>query len=645
MDEPSSTDQTEQRLSALESAIDEIRDSLAHMARRARPDEARRTDAGSSAPSGALPSAPGDEPSGVDEMLAAESSYERLKTRLAGGTASLPGRPRDLESWLGQNALLVVGVLALVAAVAFTLKYAFDQGWISPVARVGAGFVAAVVIAAYGETLIHRGLGRFGAGLQGAGAAIAYLSIWAAAGPFQFVPAGVGIAALAIISGIVMLSALRTSEAYLAGLAAAGAYLAPILLGEGPDTGNVLLAYSLMVSASVCAVAVLQRWRATFLVVILGYFFMGGVAQSPDTAFLGLYETVGGGALLAAALWRWWRPEALLAWLLAWSAVMAGAQWIEGWQAWVFVVGPAALVWPVWKRAIEVRAESGARLHADDPFGLVSTTMFYATAIAWVVAATQALQPPADAYPLAAAVAIGLLFLLPGVLRGHAAMYLAGLGVLAIGIIAQWDWLGSAAGLSVLAVFAALTTRSGPLAENRWSAPALAAMGVYALFGANAQGRPASDPALVGRWAGTLYVSLASIVAIAGPLWRKTETRWEAPGGFNLRVATWLLAAVVAFSGGTTEIPAFVIERGGSELAAGLAVSVYWLLLAGGLLAYGFWKDLRAVRITGLAVAALAIGKVLFVDLAELKALYRVGSLALLAVISLLAARAYHQRE
>jgi len=645
MDEPSSTDRTEQRLSALESAVEEIRDTLAHRAQRARPDEARRTDAGSSAPSGAIPSAPGDEPSGVDEMLAAQSSYERLKTRLAGRTASQPGRPRDLESWLGQNALLVVGVLALVAAVAFTLKYAFDQGWVSPAARVGAGLVAGVAIAAYGERLIHRGLGRFGAGLQGAGAAIAYLSIWAAAGPFRFVPVGVGIAVLAIISGLVLLSALRTSEAYLAGLAAAGAYLAPVLLGEGPETGNVLLAYSLVVSATVCGVAVLQGWRGTFLVVILGYFFLGGVAQDPDTAFLGLYETVGGGALLAAALWRGWRPEALLAWLLAWIAVLAGAQWIEGWQAWVFVLGPAALVWPVWQRAIGVLAESGARLHAGDSFGLVSTTMFYLTAIAWTVAATQALPPPADAYPLAAAVAIGLLFLLPGVLRGHAAMHLAGLGVLAIGIIAQWDWLGSAAGLSVLAVFAALTTRSGPLAENRWSAPALAAMGTYALFGANARGRPADDPALVGLWAGTLYLLLASIVAIAGPVWRKTEKRWEAPGGFNLRVATWLLAAVVALSGGTIEIPAFVMERGGSELAAGLAVSVYWLLLAGGLLAYGFWKDLRAVRITGLAVAALAIGKVLFVDLAELKALYRVGSLALLAVISLLAARAYHRRE
>jgi len=622
MDESSSTGRVEERLAALESAIEEIRDTLAHRARHQRSDPPRR----------------GPSPLGIPAAPARTPSFDNLR-------AALPGRPRDLESWLGQNALLVVGVLALVAAIGFTLKYAFDQGWVSPAARVGAGLVAGVAIAAYGERLVRRGLRRFGAGLQGAGAAIGYLSAWAAAGPYQFLPAGVGIAALAIISGLVLVSALRGSEAYLAGLAATGAYLAPVLLGGDPQAAVVLLAYSLVVSAAVCTVSLLRNWWGTFAVVVIGFFLMALLSEGADGGLRGLYITVGGGALIAAALWRGWPVGALLAWTLGWIGVLSGAQAVEGWQAWVFVIGPAALTWPVWKRALGVPAGSGARLYADDPLGLVATTMFYATAVAWAVAATEALPPPAAAYPLLAAGAISLLFLVPGVLRGQAAMHLAGLAVLATGIVAQWNWLGASAGLSALAVLAAITTRSGPLAENRWSGPALAAIGVYALFGANAEGRPENDPALFGRWAIALYVSLSAIVAIAGPLWKKTEERWEAPGGFNLRVATWLLAAIVVFSGGTIEIPEFVLQRGGSTLAAGLAVSAYWLIMAGGLLAYGFWKDSKAVRITGLAVAALAIGKVLFVDLAELRALYRVGSLALLAAIALLASRAYHRRE
>ena len=286
-----------------------------------------------------------------------------------------------------------------------------------------------------------------------------------------------------------------------------------------------------------------------------------------------------------------------------------------------------------------------ARIGAADTLTSLRTTVFYASAIVWAVAATEALPGPLDPYPLVAAAVISLAFLLPGLFREHAAMHLAGLAVLVVGILAQWQGLGIAVGLAALAVVAALTTRSGKLTENRWSGLALAAMASWALFENEATRRPEGDPALVGRWSVALYVVLGSLVAIAGPLWKAADPRSETPGGFNLRVATWLLAALVALTGGTTEIPDFVLQRGGSELAAGLSVSAYWLLLAGALLAYGFWKDVRGVRLTGLAVAALSLGKVLVVDLAELQALYRVGSLALLAVITLLAARAYYRRE
>lgn len=630
MDESSSKDSIEQRLAALESAVEEIRDTLARGARQQQQlQQLQRQQRPSVPPPRTAP------PPGMPAAPARKPAFDNLRS-------ALPGRPKDLESWLGQNALLVVGVLALVAAIGFTLKYAFDQGWVSPAARVGAGLVAAVLIAAYGERLIRRGLSRFGAALQGAGAAIGYLSAWAAAGPFQFVPSGLGIAALTVISGLVLLAALRSSEEFLAGLAAAGAYLAPVLLGDPEATVNMLLGYSVVASAAVGAVAVLRRWRVAFTVVIFGYFLMGVLAADADASLHALYVSVGGGALLAGALWRNWSVEGLLAWLLAWSSALVGSALFEGW---VPVAAPAALVWPVWRRAMRIAPDTGARLHADERWGLVATTMFYATAIAWAVVATEALPPPADAYPLLVAVAIAVFFLVPGLLRPNAAMHLAGLAVVATGIAAQWQWLGASAALSVLALFAALTTRSGPLAENRWSATALVGVGAYTLFGANAEVRPENDPALVGHWAQALYLNLASIVAIAGPLWRKTNERWEAPGGFKLRTTTWLLAAVVAISGGTIEIPEFVLQQGGTELAAGLAVSAYWLLLAGGLLTYGFWKDQKAVRLTGLAVAGLAIGKVLFVDLAELRALYRVGSLALLAVIALLGARAYYRKE
>ena len=71
--------------------------------------------------------------------------------------------------------------------------------------------------------------------------------------------------------------------------------------------------------------------------------------------------------------------------------------------------------------------------------------------------------------------------------------------------------------------------------------------------------------------------------------------------------------------------------------------SVWWTF-ACGLVLLGFRRDLRRVRQAGLLVAAMAAVKIMVHDLSSLDALYRVGSVFITGIVSLLLAYLYNRR-
>ena len=110
----------------------------------------------------------------------------------------------------------------------------------------------------------------------------------------------------------------------------------------------------------------------------------------------------------------------------------------------------------------------------------------------------------------------------------------------------------------------------------------------------------------------------------------------------------WALAGIVLLTGVTEELTRFfrlnVAEVQTAVLAGGLSVSVWWLVFAGVCVLVGFRRKLRPLRLAGLWVSGLAVLKVLFEDLSTLDALYRVGSVFVLGLVSLLVAWIYHRR-
>ena len=77
--------------------------------------------------------------------------------------------------------------------------------------------------------------------------------------------------------------------------------------------------------------------------------------------------------------------------------------------------------------------------------------------------------------------------------------------------------------------------------------------------------------------------------------------------------------------------------------ARDLTLSISWAIFAIGLLGIGMWRENTALRITSLLMILVTSGKVFLYDLAHLEDLYRVASLAGLAISLIVISLAYQR--
>ena len=181
--------------------------------------------------------------------------------------------------------------------------------------------------------------------------------------------------------------------------------------------------------------------------------------------------------------------------------------------------------------------------------------------------------------------------------------------------------------------------------DGRWYALATLWAALDELFDGALRQRPPVEAAFVGPWAVALWGTVAVTLALAKGLWRSVAQTNVAP---LIRGALWAVAGAMVLFGVTGEIGRYfdrtTISSSDADLAAGLAVSAWWLVFAAALVGVGFRRNLKQARLAGLAVAGLAVVKVLVFDLSSLDALYRVGSVFILGLVFLLLAYLYHRQ-
>jgi uncharacterized membrane protein len=84
-------------------------------------------------------------------------------------------------------------------------------------------------------------------------------------------------------------------------------------------------------------------------------------------------------------------------------------------------------------------------------------------------------------------------------------------------------------------------------------------------------------------------------------------------------------------------------QQGQSTQTSQLALSGFWAALGFAAIVVGLLRRRRALRLGGLGVLMLAVGKVVLVDLAHLESIWRVGSFLAVGLLLLAGAFAYQR--
>lgn len=178
--------------------------------------------------------------------------------------------PTSLEQRIGTRWVLAAGVITVVFAVGFFLKYAYDQQWIGPLGRVVVAALGGVLALSVGEITRRRGYDVVAKGVTALGFAILYATVFAAHRWYGLIDSALAYGLAVALTVAAMSYAVVCDEVVAALLALVGGYVTPIILWTGANEPTMLFGYVLVLSAGAMLCAYWRRWAPVNLLAFAG---------------------------------------------------------------------------------------------------------------------------------------------------------------------------------------------------------------------------------------------------------------------------------------------------------------------------------------------------------------------------------------
>ncbi len=511
---------------------------------------------------------------------------------------------RGLEEILGGRVLAWVGGVAILLGIVFLLGIAIDRGWIDEPMRIVLGLLGSTSLLLTGVWLYER-KGRSEAALAAVASAISglYATVLVGTQIYDLIPAGIGLTCAGLVGIVGAVLAVRWKSMVVAAIGILGALLAPVLVGSG--TSGLSLAFMAIALTAAVGILLWQRWNelslGAFLISapqLLAWF----VDSYDERLLVSLGVLIGFWALyVIAAIGYEMRPRTPDQPPLA---------------SWLLLLADAALI-------------AGAGY-----FGLHETGHPNA-AVAWFLGLA------------ALHIALGAFALRQAINREIGSLLVAvGLGLSAFGFANALDGPALVIGWAVQAVVLAyLATRASrkpqPLGSN--ADRLLIAAGIFLGLAFGHVLAFEAPPSAIFAGVEDLGGALAGLGACAAAALCGRYLLRDFDPGFA-QACEVIGATALVYLASVAIVDTFGITDSGESLQMGqVLLSAFWTLTGLGAIVLGLLRDARQLRLGGLALLALAIGKVYTYDLAELDEIARVLSFIALGLLLLVGAFAYQR--
>ena len=169
-------------------------------------------------------------------------------------------RNPDMEKFIGENLISKIGIAILVLAIGYFVKYAIDQNWIGPVARVAIGILSGGMLVALAHRFRNTYRG-FSSVLAGGGIAVFYFTITLAFQQFNLFSQTTAFIIMIVITIFAVALSLLYDKQELAIIALIGGFLAPLLVSTGSGNYKVLFTYLIILNSGLLIIAYYKAWR------------------------------------------------------------------------------------------------------------------------------------------------------------------------------------------------------------------------------------------------------------------------------------------------------------------------------------------------------------------------------------------------